>query len=316
MKNEIFKLLETSKSIAIFGHISPDGDCVGSCLGFYNFIVENYNPDQVTVFLEDFSKDFMFLSGSDKVCHNPNTEEIFDLGISLDCGDTYRHGDFGHIFMRAQKKISIDHHVSNNGFGDISVVLPDKSSTCEILYDLFPLEKISKNTAECLYVGIVHDTGVFKHSCTAKSTMIAAGELLDKGVRSDHVIDKTFFNKTFAANKLLGVALLNAKLEFDGKLIYTILRLEDFERVGATTLDTDGIVDQLRVTEGIEVALFIYQKSVNEYKYSLRANGDIDVSVIATSFGGGGHKKAAGVNIKEPVEETMPRLLETIKKAL
>ncbi|MBR6223876.1 MAG: DHH family phosphoesterase [Lachnospiraceae bacterium] len=314
--NEIFDLLKAASTIAIFGHISPDGDCVGSCLGFYNFIKENYKPDKVTVYLEDFSKDFMFLSGSDQVCHDPDTDEVFDLGISLDCGDTFRHGDFGHIFKRAVKKISIDHHVSNEGFGDVSVVYPEKSSTCEILYDLFPLDKISKNTAECLYVGIVHDTGVFKHSCTAKSTMVAAGELLEKGVRSDYVIDKTFFNKTFASNKLLGVALLNAKLEFEGKLIYTILRLEDFSSVGATTLDTDGIVDQLRVTEGIEVALFIYQKAENEYKYSLRANSDVDVSKIAVAFGGGGHKKAAGVNIKEPVEVTLPKIFDAIRALL
>ena len=144
-----------------------------------------------------------------------------------------------------------------------------------------------------MYLGIVHDTGVFQYSCTAPSTMRAAAKLMEKGVNAPEIIQNTYYEKTYEQNQALGRALLESVLFMDKKCI-TYMRQRDMEFYGVKPKDLDGIVSQLRNTKGIEVAVFMYEIQPSEYKVSLRATGNVDVSVIAQFFGGGGHRKAAG----------------------
>lgn len=315
MNNEFLTKIQVANTIAIVGHIRPDGDCVGSCLGLYNYITENYTDKKVVVYLQPIADKFAFLKGADLI-RNTNDEIIYDLGISLDCGDTDRHGEFASIFANANDTICLDHHRSNQGFGNFFVCEPASSSCCEVLYGFLDADKISNACAECLYLGIVHDTGVFKYPSTSERTMQIAGALISKGVRSQYIIDHTFYMVTFKQNKLSGQALLNAKLDFDGKVISTVVTEEMFKQFDACKADTDGIVDKIRVTEGVEVAIFVYQLGADLYKYSLRSVSYVDVSVIAVSFGGGGHIRAAGFEAKGPFEENFNKILEMIKEQL
>lgn len=292
MDNDFHKMIAGAKTIAITGHTRPDGDCCGSALGLYNYIKDNYDVE-AQVYLEDFSKDFMFINGADKVSH-VNDNQVYDLCIAVDCGDKERQKDFTGIYENARNTMCVDHHASNKGFGDVCYVDADACSASELLYTLMDDDKISKNAAEALYMGIVHDTGVFKHSNTTKSAMCIAGDLISKGANPAFIIDETFYKKTYEQNRLLGVALLKSRRYLEGRVIATALTLSDFEKVGAASMDTEGIVDQLRITEGTEVALFLYQTEPGKFKVSLRSNNLVDVSAIAVNHGGGGHVRAAG----------------------
>lgn len=182
MKNDFLTMIEQADTIAITGHVRPDGDCVGSTVGLYNYIISNYDK-QVQIYLEEFSKDFLFLHDADKISHTP-TDQVYDLCIAVDCGDKERQGDFLPIFERAKSTMCVDHHISNPGFGEVCYVDAEACSAAEALYKLMEQDKINKNAAEALYMGIVHDTGVFKHSNTTKSAMSIAGDLIEKGALS------------------------------------------------------------------------------------------------------------------------------------
>lgn len=313
--NQFLDEIEKASTIAIVGHVRPDGDCVGSTLGLYQYITKNYSQKQVQVYLEEFSSDFMFLKGADMVKHALD-DCVYDLCITVDCGDADRQGKFIKYYQTAKRTICVDHHVSNQGFGDVCYVDIEACSASEALYKLMDTNQLDADSAEALYMGIVHDTGVFKHSNTTKHAMTVAGDLIEKGARPNYVIDETFYKKSFVQNKLLGIALTKASLFADGKVIHTLLTLEDFEKAGASSLDTDGIVDQLRITAGVEVACFMYQLGDAEYKLSLRSNHIVNVSAIACNHGGGGHIRAAGFSMTGRPEEITGQIVKEIEQHL
>ena len=311
--NKLIEKIEESDSIALFGHMNPDGDCVGSCLGLYNYIRDNYADKQVIVYIQPIVEKFRFLKGASEVVSIPDGK-IYDLGISLDCGDTDRHGEFGSIYKSARYTICFDHHRSNEGFGDYFVCEPDSSSCCEVLFSFLDYDSISKECAEALYLGIVHDTGVFKYQATSEATMTIAGKLIAKGARSQYVIDETFYKVTYNQNRLTGRVLLDAKRYLDDRVIAACITREIFDEYNTSKDDTDGIIDKLRVTDGVEVAILAYQKGENLFKYSLRSVRKIDVSAIAVAFGGGGHIRAAGFDAEGAFEDNLTRILEMIDK--
>lgn len=313
-KNDFLNMIEEAETIAITGHVRPDGDCVGSTIGLYNYIISNYDKE-VQVYLEEFSKDFLFLHDADKVRHTVS-RQVYDLCIAVDCGDAERQGSFLPIFEHAKHTMCVDHHISNQGFGEVFFVDTEACSAAEALYKRMEQDKINKYTAEALYMGIVHDTGVFKHSNTTKLAMQIAGDLIEKGANPAFIIDETFYKKTFVQNLLLGTALTKAKQFADGKIICTVLTAEDFEKTGASKMDTDGIVDQLRITEGTETAVFIYQTDTDEYKVSLRSNYIVNVSAIACRHGGGGHVRASGYSIRGDIQNIIRDVVEEIQEQL
>ena len=177
--------LKNKKTVAILGHVNPDGDCAGSCTGMYNYLTENFENLEVSVFLQNTSKKFGYLKGYDRVYTEFDPEKKFDLCITLDASDVKRLGDFAPYLETAGDSLCIDHHVTNAGMANVNVVEPEASSCCEVLYGLLDPEKISKSVAECLYTGIIHDTGVFKYSNTSRKTMEIVGHLIGSLVRLD-----------------------------------------------------------------------------------------------------------------------------------
>lgn len=288
------KMLIPAKRIAIGGHVRPDGDCVGSCMGLSQYIKENYQDKTVDVYLEEIPEKFKFLAGTDEIRHEISDETAYDLFICLDCGDLGRLGFSAPLFESAKHTFCIDHHISNQSFAEENYIVPDASSTSELVCELADMEKISKETAEALYLGIVHDTGVFQYSCTAPSTHRMAASLLEKGIDAPKLIQETYYEKTYAQNQIFGRTLLESIQFFDGKCIASYVRRRDMDFFGVEASDLDGIVSQMRNTKGVEVAIFMYELQSNVYKVSLRSGDLVDVSVIAQYFGGGGHKKAAG----------------------
>ena len=156
-KEEFERQVQTAQTIAISGHMNPDGDCIGSCLGLYTYIVEQYPEKEVTLFLEPVQDKFSFLKYADQITQEKKIDGPYDLFFSLDCSDTDRLHNFKGYFEEAKYKICVDHHFTNEGFGDLRFIVPDASSTCEVLFDMFDWDKISLECAQDLYMGIVHE---------------------------------------------------------------------------------------------------------------------------------------------------------------
>ncbi|MEE1313946.1 MAG: bifunctional oligoribonuclease/PAP phosphatase NrnA [Lachnospiraceae bacterium] len=311
--NALLRAIKQAHSIAVTGHIRPDGDCAGSCLGIYNYIQDNYADKKVDVYLEPIGKEFHFLKGYDQVKNQLSDRIDYDLLIILDCSHESRIEPFLSLYEHASKTICVDHHVSNDGFCDTDIVDPGASATCQLLYLLMEEDKISLSCAECLYTGIVHDTGVFKHTNTTKETMNIAGDLIEKGINTSHIIDDTFYRKTYAQNQILGYALMESTLILDGKVIYSFVTRKWMDLYGVAGADLNGIIDQMRITEGVEVAILGYELQPCEFKISMRANDYVNVSKIAAIFGGGGHIKAAGCTMNGTSRDVINNLLPHIE---
>ena len=314
--------LEEVKTVAISGHIRPDGDCVGSCLGLCTYLLDQ-NPDLlVDVYLDPVPDQFRFLKHADRIIQENENQIVYDLCVALDCSEPDRLKPAGDIFEKAKRTVCIDHHITNQGFGDISIVCPESSSASELLYyilkdqRLFGQGTISVDCAQALYMGIVHDTGVFRHSNTSLEAMTAAGELIGYGLNTEKIITDTFFKKTYRQNQLLGKALLESILMLDGAMIFAALYQKDFEIFGCDSADTDGIIDQLRVTEGVHVAMLLYELKEGEFKVSLRSDELVDVALIAKEFGGGGHIRAAGCTAYGQMHDIVTNIASRVESQL
>lgn len=308
--------LEGVRTAAIAGHVRPDGDCVGSCLATYNYIKTNYPEISVALYLEPIPNIFKFLARSGEIIHDCGEDIAYDLFIAQDCGDANRLGAAAKYFHSAKKTICVDHHVSNDSFADENYIFPHASSTSELVFGLIGEAHITKEIAECIYVGIVHDTGVFQYSCTSSKTMEIAGRLMEMGIDFTRIVDETFYTKTFAQNKILGEALLKSCRYLGGRVIVSVITLEDMKRHDVLPKHLDGIVNQLRVTKDAEIAVFLYENEDGSFKVSTRSNGLVDAARLAVTFEGGGHARAAGFSIGKTAEEAVEDILTEIKKQL
>ena len=298
MKIVLNDILKGKKRVALGGHVRPDGDCVGSCMGLYHYLKEQYPEIGTDVYLEEVPEAYRMIKDTDEVKTQITDGDVYDLFICLDCGDMQRLGFSMPLFENAKETLCVDHHISNDAFADNNYVVPEASSTSELIYTLLDAEKISCASAEALYMGIVHDTGVFQYSCTSPETMEIAADLMRKGINGSEIIDKTYFEKTYIQNQILGRALLESMLIMDKKCIVSVIRQKSMKFFQAKPSDLEGIVSQLRQTKGVEVAIFLHEISPQKFKVSLRSKGKVDVSEIAKYFGGVGHVRAAGVTME------------------
>ena len=291
----ILDLVKDAETIAIAGHVNPDGDCTGSTLAMYNYL--KHTGKTIDVYLEPIGREFIDLPGAD-IIKNEVEDKVYDVFFMMDLGDIDRIGVVSKLFETAKKTICIDHHITSKGVADENFILPTLSSTCEIVFEMMDVELITKDVATCLYTGIIHDTGVFHHSCTSKRTMEIAGELMAKGIDFAGIIDHNFYSRTYKQNQVLGRCLMESLLLWDGVGIVSYVTQKELDFYMVSNSDLGGIIDQLRLTEGVKVAVFIHEKEPHTYKVSMRSTvPDLDVSKVASFFGGGGHKMAAGCTI-------------------
>ena len=188
---DLLQEVSGAKRIGISGHVRPDGDCVGSCLALWQYLKKVLPDAEVTVYLEAPQKIYEYLKGYGEIVTDFPVEEPFDVYFALDCNEE-RLGEAGDYFRAAGKRINIDHHISNEGCGDVNLVLPEIGSTCEIIYDLIGEEALDRDLAEALYTGIVHDTGVFQYSNTTPETMRKGAVLIGYGFDFPKLILETF----------------------------------------------------------------------------------------------------------------------------
>lgn len=314
----IYEEVKDAKTIGISGHIRPDGDCVGSCMGLYLYLKKVCPAAAIQVMIERPADVFSCIRGIEEISSDfkPITEK-FDVYIALD-SEKSRIGEAEKFFDQAEKRINIDHHISNAGWsGDVNYVVPTASSASELVYDVIgDKSAIDADIAKALYIGIIHDTGVFQYSNTSPKTMKIAAELISYGFDFPELIDKTFYEKTYVQNQILGRALLESILFMDGKCIVSMIDKKTMAFYNADSHDLEGIVSQLRSTKGVVCAIFMYQTDTLEYKVSLRSNGAVDVAKVASFFGGGGHVRAAGVTMQGTFYDIVNNLSAQIEKQL
>ena len=309
--------LKNKKSVAIAGHIRPDGDCIGSCIGLYLYIKENFPQlEELKVYLEEFPECFYCLEGTQEVTHSCEAEKEYDLFIALDAGDTGRLGDAVKYLNTAKDSICIDHHISNKGYAARNYIVPTASSTSELIYGILDSQKVTKEIAAALYLGIAHDTGVFHYSCTSSETMRIAGKLLETGIAFSELLDRTFYEKTYLQNQIMGRTLLESMLLLEGQCIVSALKQKEMQFYNVNPLDLDGIASQLRNTKGVEVAIFLYETATQEFKVSMRSGGSVDVGKVAVYFGGGGHICASGCSMQGSFHDVVNNLTYHIEKQL
>ena len=313
--DNINEKIMSAKSILILTHENPDGDAIGSSLSLYNALKKIDRKSTVYVPVPD--KTYSFLPGYDKmVCGNesPNAKD-FDLCISLDASDLDRLGIAKDLFSGIEDTICIDHHITNQNFADINYVNAVASSTCEnIMVILAGMGiAIDKEVGECLYTGILTDTGGFRYSCTPE-TMEMVATIMETGVNTPRiyriVFDVTSFNKT----KLTGRCIDRMELLEDNKIAFTYMLNSDLGELNLEESDSEGIVNLGRNIDTAEVSIFAREREDGSYKISFRSNELVDVSIIASKFGGGGHVRAAGCESAMPLEQIKQTLVDEIKK--
>lgn len=316
MISNIQSVLSGVKRVAIAGHVRPDGDCVGSCMGMYLYLQENYPDIQADVYMEEVRDVFSYIKDIEHVKQEWQNDVPYDLLLLFDVSSEDRIGVAQDGFKKISNTVCIDHHVTNSGIAKVNHIKPDASSTCEVLYELLDAKKITKETAEALYTGIVHDTGVFQYSCTGQRTMEIAGCLMSKGIDFTKIIKDSFYTKTYEQNQIMGRTVMESIMLLDKKVIVGAVRTKQMQFYGITPKDLDGIVNQLQNTKGVEVAIFLYEVGVSEFKVSLRSNGIVDVAKVAQYFGGGGHRLAAGCTLHGTVHDVVNMLTEDIEVQL
>lgn len=317
MKSFLESQIMESRTVAIVGHTRPDGDCVGSCMGLYNYIKDNYPEIQVDVYLESIMDSYKIVKRTEEIRQPDGEDKIYDVCICLDTSQKNRMTEGAEpYFDKAKQTINIDHHVSNTGFAGVNHVVSTASSASEVVYDLLDPEKITLAAAEALYMGIICDSGVFKYSSTSEHTMQIAGHLMSIGVDSSRWIDEVFYERTYTQAKLLGQALLNSQTAFDGRCIYTLVDREMFDRFGADRNDLEGVVEQLRLTKGAEVAILMSETEEGTTKFSFRSKRYVDVNQVAGLYGGGGHVRAAGCTVQGNYKDALKIFLDAIEGQL
>jgi len=308
------KMLTAAESIVVFGHMNPDGDSIGATLAA-GIILEKMGKRNVRLYSRDGIPDFLkFLPGAGRLLDRNAAAGAppAQLALLVDCGGPKRIGDeFISLFNSCGKTAVIDHHATNSGFGDLNITDPDASSTCEII-TLFAIESgihIDTPLAECLYTGIMYDTGRFMHPNTSSKVFHLCAELVQHGADPGRIATEVFRNRSIAYLRLLGYALDNLKTEENGAICWTVIERRIFHKLNAKDEDSEGIVEKLGAYRGCEAHIVFGQTDDGRTRVSMRSTGRVNVGAICAKLGGGGHDFAAGLRSKDPLEVVIPRVL-------
>ena len=313
---DIDGFIKDKKSIAIGGHVDPDGDCLGSCGGLFYYIKKYYPEKEVTLYLADHLEVYDKYIEALKDAKEEYTGKEHDIVFLLDTSAVERIGVIKDLFLASEETVCIDHHISNSGLAKYDHIEPDTGSASEVLYNLLPKDRIDRQIAICLYMGMISDTGVFQYQNTTPETLEAAAFLVSKGIDFSSVIEESFYQRTYKQSRIIGDVLNNAKLYLDGKLIVGTFPLSKCAEYEPVKKDMGSVISQLRLTEGCEMAFFAYELQENNVKVSLRSNGKARCHFIAQKLGGGGHEKAAGANVLMPFDDVIEMTVGLIEQEL
>ena len=315
-RDQAIALIRSSEQVFVGTHLRPDGDALGSLLGL-SLALEKMGLRVARLCVDPAPAVYRFLPGSERIQQQAPPWRP-QVGVVVDCDGLARVGGLEPVFTSLLHLIDIDHHGTNQTFGEVQVVDPSAGACSELVFDLVRALDIAVDAdiATCLYAGILTDTGRFSYANTTPSSLRIAAELVRAGARPALIARKVYGERSIAATHLLGVALSRLSAHFAGQVVSSTLIPADFTATGAVSADTEGIIDHLRAIGGPRVALLFVQMEDGEVRASLRSDGSVDVSAIALAFDGGGHAMAAGCTCPGTVEEVRGRVLAAVEKWL
>jgi phosphoesterase RecJ-like protein len=312
--DKIVDLLLQSEKVLLTTHIFPDGDALGSQLGL-GHALEAMGKEVYLYCEEPASYLLDFLPGCDKLIPFFPDDHDFDCAVSLDCGDMRRLGNQAYGLLEQAPFIVIDHHAGHQDFGDLRWVDAKRSSTGEMVYDLIRLlgGRITKDCAYCLYTAILTDTGSFRYDSTSPHTMRVAADLMEYGISVPEICAHIYDSYTKNRLQLLQKVLSTLELYEDDKIAVIRVTQELFEETETTGADTELFINFPRSLHSVKVAVFLKETADNLIGVSMRAKGDVDVSRVARSLGGGGHRNAAGFKLPDvSLDDLQQRLLAAL----
>ncbi len=313
MLDRIVGIIDSCRTFLVTSHVRLDGDALGSELAMYHFL-RNIGKEVVVYNQDETPEKYRFLPGSGTIVSILNSFEDFDAVFVLDCSELERIGNEASRAGSIKRMINIDHHVSNTGFCDVSLVDPDASSTGEILYRLFRKMNVdlTSNIAINLYTAILTDTGAFCYSNTGKDTFAIAGELVEKGASPQWIAEKVYETNPAGKIKLLAKVLDTLGFDLNGKIGSIRVTQRMLKDAGALQEYTEGFVDFPRSIVGVEVAVLYSETSEHNFKVSLRSKGRINVERVAGEFGGGGHFSAAACSVEGDIDTVKSKIAACI----
>lgn len=314
--DDILEEIKKAQTIAVLTHESPDGDAVSSSLSVMHAVSQL--GKEVDVIIPEYSRDFKFLPGSEKILEQ-GKHENYDLAISVDCTDLKRLVGAKEYFETAKTTIEIDHHSVNAMFADYNYVNPAAPSCCQVLISMFEYYgvEITKDLATCILTGIITDTGGFQWGGVSPETFEFAAELVRKGAKLKEICRIALRKKSKAHCELEKLVYNRMEYFENGKIALAYLTLEDYNSLNTEMGDDEGLVEMLRDIEGVEVAVLLKEKEcANGFKASLRSHETVNVSDVALLLGGGGHRGAAGCFIPGTVEHAKAKVIDAIKHEL
>lgn len=309
-------LIQRSSAVYLGTHVRPDGDALGSLLGLA-LALEGQGKRVAPLSADRVPHSYRFLPGADRVSCEP-PEWPAEVGIVVDCDGLARVGPLEPAFARLPHLIDIDHHGTDQAFGEVQLVDSAAAAAAEIVYGLLGALGVQTDAAiaTCLYAGILTDTGRFCYGNTTAESLRIASELVAGGAEPHDIARRIYEERSFAATHLLGVALTRLSPNHDSEIVSAMLTRRDFAETGATPSDTEGIIDHLRAIGGRRVAALFVELEGQQVRVSLRSDGSVDVAEMALSFGGGGHAMAAGCTAPGTLEEVRDRVLAAVRSAL
>jgi phosphoesterase RecJ-like protein len=313
------EILSGADEVALACHVNPDADALGSMLGLSNYLrsrgtrtVCSYGNEPL-----DLPRWVSLLPGHDHLVPPSASPAEPAVMVTCDCASFDRLGVLGASASRAGELIWIDHHRSNEGYGTVRLVDPDASSTCEMVYRLIETMggDFDRDVAVCLYAGLVTDTGRFQYQATTPETLRVAARLREHDFDHAALVRAMYEDNDPSFLRLLGTALGRMTEVPEASVVWTYITQADLAEAGVGPGDTDDLIDVLRTARDVDVAAVLKQQRDGRFKVSVRSRGGHDLSAVASSFGGGGHRLAAGYTSEHGPEGTIEHLVEALRRA-
>ena len=312
------RLLKHCQRVLVASHIDPDGDALGSQLAFADYL-RTLGKQVLVVRESSVPAKYRFLPGADSIIDVASCDsgERVDTAVILECPNRTRIGRVGSLLAPNAAIINIDHHQDNEVFGAVNWIDTGASSVGEMIFEYFQLVgfEISPQVAEQLYTAILTDTGRFRYSSTSARTMAIAGELLRSGADSQKICDSIYYDLRPSTVKLMGKVLNSIEFADNGRICLLTLTSRMLEECGADQSESEGIIDFALFSRGVQVGVLLKSGNSTGTRVSLRSRGDLNVAVLAASFGGGGHPNAAGCEIPLPLSEARAELIKLLQEA-
>ena len=309
---EMLALMERHDSILVTGHIDPDGDCIGSMFAIA-LMLEKMGKKVVCYAPGEISELFLKLPGASMLAGREEASDFkHDLVIAADSPNTARTEHFARA-CENEDVINVDHHPTNEMYGCVNVVDGEAAATTILVYRFFMAavpEMITSEIADCLYLGILMDTGGFRFQNVDSEALRISSELIELGARGYDLAHEYIYMKKFTTLKLLGLVLDSLRLHLDGRAATMEVTSDMLEKSGTTLKDSEGFVDYGAALDDVELVALFRETAPGEIRVSLRSKNHYDVSALAERFGGGGHVRAAGLTL----ESDLASARETIVK--